>query len=1539
MRNLIAFFVKYHILGDLLVFALLSAGWVGMGGMESNFFPVTESKTISIQVVYPGASPAEIEEGIVAKIEENLQGIAGLDQVKSVCSENAGSITISVLDEDETDEILQDVKNAVDRIASFPVGMEPPIVFKQEAIGVAITFAVTGVEDLRALKLEARRIEQDLRALDGISQVSLSGFPGEEIEVALRADRLSELNLTIPEVGAAIRAANIETTGGRLKTDREELILRGRFRGYDAAALEDIVLRANTEGGYVRLSDVAEVRDRWADNDPSRNWFNGRTAAVVTVNNLTTESILDVTALVRAYIEGYNAQAEAVGTGLRIDVIRDSSVVLNQRIDLLVNNGVVGFILVIILLALFLNIRLAFWVALAIPVSFAGMFIFAEMAGVTINVISLFGMILVIGILVDDGIVIAENIYRHYEMGKGRMQATMEGTMEVLPAVFAAIITTMVAFASFFFIEGRLGDFFGDMATVIMLTLMFSLVEGALILPAHVGHSKALRRDFKPNAVERGMRNVMGFLRDRLYAPVLRFALDQPWIAFSTIVALFLITVPGLIGSGLVKTTFFPFIEGDNLTVNLSMVSGTREGVTQTELDRIEEAVWEVNEELKSERADSLDMVLAVDKRIGPNAHTGTLNVQLLDGERRNMRSMDISAMVRERVGTVYGAENLSFAAFSPFGRPVSVSLLGNDLDDLDAATAELKAAMLEREDLKDVTDNNQQGLKELEIRPKPRAFQLGLTRAALLGQVREGFFGSEVQRLQRGRDEVRVWVRLDAQDRGSVSDLQRFRIRTPNGGLVPLEELADVALVSGITAINRLYGAREVQVSADLAGPEVSATDANADIKANVVPAIVGKYPSIRASYEGQNREQAKSQNSIAAVMPLIFALMLFVVILAFRSPLQAFAVFALIPFGMVGISLGHWMVGAQISLFSILGLIALIGILVNDALVFVAAFNSNMKAGQDLRTAIWDAGMSRFRPILLTSVTTVAGLTPLMLNKSFQAQFLIPMAISVAFGLLFVTVIILILLPVFLLWINPLHRSWVWIKRGEWLSRESAEPAVREEQGFANTDTETDALGSAPGSGGGTAASSGALASAVGWVLLAGMGLSAWPAMGQMGQGADVAAPLSREQAVSEALERHYGIQVALRNQELAQVGDDWGAAGALPQVGLTLGAGGSVVDQTENPSTFLPIATQSRALTPGAQLQWTLFDGMGMFAAKDRLGLVTLQAEGNVELVVEATVQAVMNAYDAVLVQEQGAEVLRSAMVLTRQRLDRIEQAAALGTAGTFDRLQFENALLNDSTALLRQLVALRAARRNLNLVMVHPEGKAWTLTSPLATPSAEGDLPALQGLLLENNRSVRNAVLSRELAEVGVRQARSRLYPVVGLTANWGNNSGASGTNSLIPDSAFFNPYRNGDVTTNVTNYGATLTLNFNLFNGGATRRAIQQAEIQVEMAGLERSRLETEARHALAQAWDRRVTAASIHDMAQRQTENARLAAEIGAGRYRDGVLNVLDFRSLDVAVLRAEAAELAARQDWSVAHWEVLRLIGGLRAGDITGNQ
>jgi multidrug efflux pump subunit AcrB len=1044
MNSLIRYFVRFPVTGDMLMIAILIAGTISMLNLKSNFFPETPSKEIQIQIVYPGASPEEVEEGVVAKIEDNLKGIAGLDQVKSVCTENSANITVTVLDEDQTDEILQDVQNAVDRIASFPVGMEPPIIFKRDQVNFAISFAVTGEGmALTDLKRTARNIETDLRAMEGISQVTLSGFPDEEIEIALREERLLELGLTIDEVSQAVRSANIEVTGGKIKTDREELLIRGRYREYRAADLADIVVRAEPDGRVIRLGEVAELNDRWSESDPSRNWFNGKQAAVVTINNLIEEDIIEITDKVNEYIEDYNSR----DGDTHLYVIRDGSVTLKQRIELLVNNGIAGFVLVVLILALFLNFRLAFWVALAIPVSFAGMFVLAQLTGITINVISLFGMIIVIGILVDDGIVIAENIYQHYEKGESRFQATINGTLEVLPAVFSAIVTTVVAFSMFFFIEGRLGDFFSEMAIVVSLTLVFSLIEGALILPAHVGHSKAMDRNLKMTFVERNLKRFMNWMRDKLYAPVLRFTMNYSWIMFSIIIFLFIVAVPGLIGGGFVKTTFFPFIEGDNITVNLKMASGTRETITLDALDRIEAAAWEVSEELRKERADSLHVVTAVDKRIGPSTYEGTINIQLLDGETREMKVLEVTSMIRQRVGPIYGADNVSYATFSPFGRPVSVSFLGNNLEELSAASAALREEMEKREDLKDVIDNNQEGLKEVNIYLKPRARYLGLSEQEIINQLRQAYFGSEVQRLQRGEDEVRVWVRYDEEDRESVGQLRRVRIRTVTGLEVPLEEVADIEVKRGIVAINRLYGKREVQVSADLANSNVSATDANADIRENVVPQILANYPSVSVSYEGQNREQQKSQESIQKVMPLIFLVMLFIIMLTFRSPLQGVAVFLLIPFGLIGVSLGHWVMGAQISLFSILGMIALIGILVNDALVFVAQLNNNLKEGMDFKEALWDTGLSRFRPIILTSVTTIVGLGPLILNKSFQAQFLIPMAISVAFGLLFITLIILVLLPIFLMWINPIHGFWLWVRTGNSYNATEREPAVREQ------------------------------------------------------------------------------------------------------------------------------------------------------------------------------------------------------------------------------------------------------------------------------------------------------------------------------------------------------------------------------------------------------------------------------------------------------------------------------------------------------------
>jgi multidrug efflux pump subunit AcrB len=1018
MRGIVRFFIRYPIAGDLLMILIILAGIFGLANMRSTFFPEVESRIITIQTVYPGASPEEIEEGIILKIEENLKGVSGVERVSSVSQENAGVITIEALKGFDTEQVLDDVRNAVDRIAAFPVGMEPPVVFRQENLGFAISFALSGEVDLRTLKQFANQVESELLTKEGISKIEISGFPEEEIEIALREKDMEAYQLTFAEVEQAVRSFNLDLTGGKVKGPKEELLIRARQKGYFGDDLRDIPVRISSEGNMVRLHQIATIEDKWADL-PDRSYMNRKPSVVITVQNTLTEDILGITETVLEYIDSFNQRNSLVKASL----VRDGSVVLKQRIDLLSKNGVIGFFLVLIFLSLFLNWRLAFWVALAIPISFAGMFLVAYTMDITINVISLFGMIVVVGILVDDGIVIAENIYQYYERGVPKAKAALEGTLSVLPAVFTAVLTTVIAFSCFGFLDGRIGDIFSVLGVVVVLSLTFSLVEGAFILPAHIAHSKALSKENRSNVLQRFFEKLMIWMREKLYRPILRFSLRHPvTVAIGFTVSLILSV--GLVQGGFVKTTVFPVIPRDNITIELKLPAGTREQITRQTLERIHAVADEVNTEFsKKYFNDEHQLISHIEMKIGPSTYTGSLDLSLLDSETRDsITAVLISNEIRERLGPVPEAEVLTFAQPSPFGRPVSISLLGNDYRSLQAAVVQIQKELETLEELRDVTNNNQEGLQEIQISLKEKALGLGITTQNVIQQVRQGFFGAEVQRLQRGEDEVRVWVRYGEEDRDDISRLATMRIRLPDGRSFPLADLADLKQERGVIAIYHLDGLREIKIEADIARNDVSVTDLLTDISTNIVPRILANYPTVKASYEGQNREQMKTLASAKVVLPIMLLLMFFTVAVTFRSLGQTIAVFALIPLGFIGVVLGHWSMGLQISLFSFLGILALVGIQVNDALVLVTTYNQRIQRGDGVIRSLMEASLSRFRPILLTTLTTVAGLGPLLLEKSFQAQFLIPMAVSVAFGLILVTLLTLFLLPALLLIMNQM-------------------------------------------------------------------------------------------------------------------------------------------------------------------------------------------------------------------------------------------------------------------------------------------------------------------------------------------------------------------------------------------------------------------------------------------------------------------------------------------------------------------------------------
>jgi multidrug efflux pump subunit AcrB len=1011
--------------------------------MRSSFFPLTDSRIININVTYPGSSPQEIEEGVVLKIEDNLKGLIGVERITSVSRENSAAITVEVLKGYEINSVLADVKNAVDKVPNYPSGMEPPVVSKVESVLETVGFVVTGNGvSLKSLKQIARDIENDIRRMDGISQVSVSGFPSEEIEIAVRENDLRSFNLSFQDIAQAVSQSNILTSGGSIKTSAEEYLIRANNRSYYGDELDQLVVKAENNGRVVRLKDVAFVRDRWNEN-PNKNIYNGELAVRVQVNNTNSEDLISSAVKINEYIDDFNQKNERVS----IAITNDSSITLTQRTELLFKNAWQGMLLVLIFLSLFLRPRLAFWVAAGLPVAFFGMFMLADFFDVTINVLSLFGMIIVIGILVDDGIVISENIYHHYEKGKSPIRAAIDGTIEVVPPIISAIITTILAFSIFFFLDSRIGEYFSEVATVVTLTLLISLIEALIILPAHVAHSKALDRKQKLYAINKYAEKFMDYMRDRLYAPVLRLFIKNRFFALCVPIALLIMTI-GAISSGLIRITFFPSIASDRISINLTMPQGTNEQITDSLITKIESAAWEVGEEYNEQQSGSDPVIDNIIKTIGPARSNASLSINLLPGELRDFSAQEINNAIRDRVGTIYGVESLTFASGGNFGgSPVSVSLVGNNVDELKLAKDELKLALSENPELKDITDTDPAGIKEIDIKLKDNAYLLGFTLSNVMSQVRSGFFGLQVQRFQRGQDEIKVWVRYNEAERSSIKNLDNMRLVSPSGTRVALSEIAYYDIKRGEIAINHIEGQREIRIDADIKdAKKTSATDVNLEIQNVIMPGISQKYPSVSALFEGQNRETQKLINSTNLPGSVILLLIFVVIVFTFRSFSQPFMLLLMVPLSIIGVAWGHYIHDFPINVLSLLGIIALIGIMVNDGLVLISKFNIYLKEGMAYDEALISAGKSRFRAIFLTTITTVAGLAPLIFETSRQAQFLIPMAISIAYGIGIATLLTLLTLPVLLSLVNESKVLLKWFWKGEKPSRESVERAISE-------------------------------------------------------------------------------------------------------------------------------------------------------------------------------------------------------------------------------------------------------------------------------------------------------------------------------------------------------------------------------------------------------------------------------------------------------------------------------------------------------------
>jgi len=1055
MRKIIEKFVEYPVYANIIIAIAVIAGVYSMTNMKKAFFPETESRYLAVSVFYPGASPVEMEEGVTSRIEEAVRGLVGIKEITSTSVENSASVSIETTREYPINEVLQEVKNAVDGISSLPTAAERPIVSKRRSRAGAVRMEMVPMDgyemDLMTLKEHAQRVEEDFFHSGVMSQISVSGYPNPEISVEIKEEELLRYNITFDELVRAIQNNNRDISGGEIKSEEEEFLIRLRSRSAKPDKIGNIVLRGQSDGSYVRIRDVAEVKVKFADS-PNRQWTNGKPSISISVDKLPEEDLDEITEYAQNYIEEFNAR----NLGVELIVSRAFLEILQSRLQLLRRNGLMGFVLVIIALSLFLSFRLSLWVSIGIPISFLGMFIIASFIGITINLQSLFGMILVIGILVDDGIVIAENIYLHFERGKGPMHAAVDGTMEVMPAVLTSVATTIVAFSPLLFLAGTRMEMMLHVAVVVIASLAFSLIEAFLILPAHLGSDWVLNRK-KLEAKKRGLGklfdNFMHWLRDRVYHYFLNWLVKWRYIALSFPIALVLITV-GLFAGGHIRNTFFPMVDFDNFTLNVAFTPGDGEKQTLEFLDRFEEAIWEVNDEITEEMGLDVSIIERTSKGLGSafsgqerGAHAGSINVYPIDLEGYDISGREISTRVSQKIGKVPEASKFTVGGRNRWGSPVSIGLMSKNLEELDEAKEFMIARLNEMPQLKDVNENIALGKQEIRLDLKPRAYFLGLDESAIATQVRQGFYGAQAQRLQVGRDELRVWVRYPKSDRTTLGQLENMKIKTPQGTF-PLSEVADYHMERGPVAINRFNGSREIRVEAETIDPLASVPEILEQVEQEIMPELEAQFAGIRYIYQGQQRYSQEAMGQAGKYYLVAFAIILMLLVLHFKSVPKALIIILMIPVSLLGVAWGHGLHGQPLSMMSLWGAVALTGVIINDAIVFYAKFDGLLIDGWKVPDAVKEAGKIRLRPIILTSLTTTIGLFPMLFEKSVQAQFLIPMAISLAYGVALGTIFILIFFPVLIMLLNDakVYTRYLWT--GVKPSQEEVETAMIQEK-----------------------------------------------------------------------------------------------------------------------------------------------------------------------------------------------------------------------------------------------------------------------------------------------------------------------------------------------------------------------------------------------------------------------------------------------------------------------------------------------------------
>ena len=1027
MKRIIGWFVGNPVAANLLMMILVVGGLISVFQIRQEEMPAIDLDVVTVTVPYLGAAPEEVENGVSLRIEEALEGIRGIYRMTSIASEGAGRVILELETGADRIQTANEIKSQIDAISTFPRETERPIVSLLTTLNSGLEIVINGDTDERTLKELALEIRNDIAAMEGISSVEVTYVRPDEISIEVSEQTLRRMGLTFDQVANAVRRTSLDMPGGSIKSGAGEILLRTQGQAYTGKDFRDIVVVSREDGTRVYLDEIATIVDGFQEGEIQAR-FDGTPAAIVKVNQVGEEDVVEISAMVRAYVEEARGR---MPDGIELTIWQDESDALQARIGILLGSAATGLALVLLLLTLPLQFRLAMWVAAGIPIAMLGTIAVFGALGITISTLSVVAFILVLGIVVDDAIVVGERVYAHEMQGKDQFTAAVEGTSEVAVPVIFGVLTTVAAFTPLMLAPGSLGQLLSVIGYVVAICLVFSVIESQLILPAHLAHRKLSAPTEEINAFHAAWRRLQQRIATGIehfahhtFGPALDRVIEWRYTALAIGFSVLLVAL-GLILSGRIAIQFMPAIEGDSIVARLEMPEGVDVAQTARVARQIEQAALQLKAELDAAYPDRPSLIehlfTSVGQRLGgrfrsaPQSHTAELMLAILPlSERGNVSVTEMADRWRELTGPAYDSVSLTFATTGlTIGDAISIRLQGRNVDDLANAAAELRGELARFNGVLDISDSFRSGKQEAKLSLLPEGRQLGLTLNDLARQARQAFYGEEVQRVQRGAEDVRVMVRYPAAERRSLGDLEDMRIRTDDGTEIPFAAIADIELGRGYSAITRVDRQRVVTVRADVDRDLVTPEAVLRSLEADALPRILSGYRGISYSLTGEQEQRSESFAGLVNFIPMALLMIYALLAIPLRSYLQPLVIMSIIPFGAVGAIIGHVIMGWSIIMTSIFGLIALAGVVVNSSLVLVDFVNRQRRLGVDARVAVHRACIVRFRPILITSATTFAGLMPLMLNNNPATAFFVPMAISLGWGVLFATGITLFLAP----------------------------------------------------------------------------------------------------------------------------------------------------------------------------------------------------------------------------------------------------------------------------------------------------------------------------------------------------------------------------------------------------------------------------------------------------------------------------------------------------------------------------------------------